>query len=183
LNPADSHNSEQSNDEQPNYEGKMGFIAPNLWMENEYGATLRANLKYGRNLDRLKLECKMLDQSCSGITVGIQTSADNIYHLTRISQNKYRTKNGVELSIEDSIMRPLVSGQEAKRYQSPMPNTYLLFPYDISGKKPQLIPEVTFESKFPNAWNYLKLNEKELNCLVFKLYKLTTDEIMLVENG
>ncbi len=35
-----------------------------------------------------------------------------------------------EVEIEDAIMRPLVSGPEAKRYEEPETNTYILFPYE-----------------------------------------------------
>ncbi len=219
-------------------DGRMGYIAPNVWVKNEYGAALRAKLKKNRNLDRwidfknyqifdeaitytalqffkgspvesikcnfspdgdishsdweiphadikyselpetdawnlmpdaeraliakLKGQCASLIDSCKGITVGIQTSADSIYHLTRISQNKYRTKSGEDVEIEDDIMHPLVSGQEAKRYQTPKTDTYLLFPYEFSGKKVTLISEASLKCKFPNAWNYLGKNEKEL---------------------
>ncbi len=220
--------------------GQMGFIAPSLWMKNEYGAALRTKLKLDKNLDRwidfknfqvfeeaitytalqffkgaaldevkccfapggdvsqinwqtphaivkyaglpddepwnlmpdrernliekLKKNCRTLGDAkwTKQIFQGLITSADSIYHLVRISQGRYRTKAGDEVAIEDAVMRPLVSGPEAKRYQLPKTDTYLLFPYDLSGKKPQLMPEKIFKEKFPNAWNYLKANEQEL---------------------
>ncbi len=69
------------------------------------------------------------------VTVGIQTSADYIYHLERIGPNRYLhkpldKKEPVEVEIEDAIMHPLASVPEAKRYQVVDTSTYLLFPYE-----------------------------------------------------
>lgn len=219
-------------------EGRMGYIAPNVWMMNEYGEGLRAFVKSKRCLDRwvdfksfqvfdeaitytslqffrgqtadaircafvpdgdlsvvdwqtpqatipyaelsdseawnlmptaerdlierLKKSCKTLEQCCTGIFVGIQTSADSIYHLTRLGPGRYRTKDGVEVAIEDGIMKPLVSGAEVKRYLEPETNTYLLFPYDLSVSKPCLFTVVQLTQDFPNAFAYLKSHEQEL---------------------
>ena len=216
-------------------EGRMGYIAPNVWMMNEYGQGLRAFVKSKKCLDRwvdfksfqvfdeaitytslqffrgraveavrcafvpdgdlsavdwqtpqvaipyvefsdsdawnlmptaerdlierLKKSCKTLEQSCTGIFVGIQTSADAIYHLTRLGPGRYRTKGGDEVAIEDEIMRPLISGPEAKRYLKPETDTYLLFPYDLSGSKPRLFSATELT---PNALIYLKGHEQEL---------------------
>ena len=204
-------------------EGRMGYIAPNVWMMNEYGQGLRAFIKNSGALDRwvdfksyqvfneaitytslqffrgsasdavrcafapdgdiaaidwqtpqavipyselseseawnlmpqaerqlierLKCECDTLEEYCSGIFVGIQTSADTIYHLTRLGAGRYRTKTGEEVALEDAIMRPLVSGTEAKRYQSPKTDTWLLFPY-LVGKHPLPNPPPLGEGAF-----------------------------------
>ncbi|MCA9163545.1 MAG: hypothetical protein KDA62_11220 [Planctomycetales bacterium] len=59
-------------------------------------------------------------------------------------------------------MRPLVSGPEAKRYRVPITNTFLLFPYDVSRDTPRLRPVEDMQSRFPNAWKYLKMHESIL---------------------
>ena len=116
-----------------------------------------------RNLiARLKTECKTLEQSCVGITVGIQTSADHIYHLTRLDNGHFRTAAGTEVAIEPGLMRPLVSGPEAKRYQHPKTDTYLLFPYKLDEPRHRLFSPAEIEARFPNGWNYLLVNEAEL---------------------
>ncbi|MDM8538711.1 Eco57I restriction-modification methylase domain-containing protein, partial [Desulfobacterales bacterium HSG17] len=226
-----------------NEKGRMGYIAPNVWMMNEYGKGLRNKLKKTKRLDRwidfksfqvfdeaitytalqffkgdscnsvkcyfgpdgdisnldwrnenidsvefdelpenkswnllpdserilierLNNEFKRLDDCCKGIVVGIQTSADYIYHLNKIAsgkfQHKQKNKKIIEVEIEDELMKPLVSGPEAKRYNVPNTNTYLLFPYDLSGKKPRLWTEKEMEEKFPKGWAYLKSYEKDL---------------------
>ena len=199
-------------------EGRMGYIAPNVWMMNEYGQGLRAFIKDSGTLDRwvdfksyqvfneaitytslqffrgsasdavhcafapdgdiaainwqtpqavipyselsdsnawnlmpqaerqlierLKLSCTRLDDKrwTRQIFQGIITSADSIYHLTRLGAGRYCTKTGEEVTLEDAIMRPLVSGTEAKRYQSPQTDTWLLFPYLVGKANPPSPP-------------------------------------------
>lgn len=120
-------------------------------------------------IGRLARDCLRLDdpQLTSGITVGIQTSADAIYHLKRLGRNRYlcspKKKEAYEVAIEDAIMKPLVSGPEVKRYEEPETDTYLLFPYERdAGGRRRLIPAEEMAKHFPNAWAYLKSWEKEL---------------------
>jgi type I restriction-modification system DNA methylase subunit len=120
-------------------------------------------------ISRLNQDCLRLDDGSltEGITVGLQTSADSIYHLIRLGKDAYKcSAQGVdpfEVTIEDDIMRPLISGPEAKRYESPETDTYLLFPYEPADNgQIGLISEVNLQRKFPSALRYLKAFEKEL---------------------
>ncbi|MEN9855743.1 MAG: hypothetical protein RLZZ157_869 [Pseudomonadota bacterium] len=127
-------------------------------------------------INRLAQTCLRLDDRSltSGIIVGVQTSADSIYHLRRIGTNRYLCQPAkekgakakppaFEVAIEDAIMKPLISGAEAKRYEDPQTDTYLLFPY-LKGEtgKVSLISKDVFEADFPRAWAYLKRWEAEL---------------------
>lgn len=225
-----------------NRAGHMGFIAPNVWLKNEYGRGLRTKVKRLRCLDRwvdfgsfqvfeeattytalqfysgspcaslrfvhapcgdissidwdgevdsisydelpvegawvlptrrehdllarLAVKCKPLAESCAGITVGIQTSADWCYHLRRVAPGRYRQMgakaDGIEYEIEDTIMHPLVSGPEAKRYQRPATHTYLLFPYAVENARARLISAAELQSGYPKAWAYLRRFEAQL---------------------
>lgn len=119
-----------------------------------------------RLIEKLNTTCKTLEQSCAGIAVGIQTSADNIYHLTKISAGKYVShadkQTPIDVEIEDDLMHPLVSGVEAKRYQIPQTDTYLLFPYDLAGERPRLFSAETMQERFPMGWQYLCSHEVNL---------------------
>ena len=111
--------------------------------------------------------CKLGDKSnTKQIFQGVITSADEIYHLERIAPDRFRqhTKKGpvVEVVVEDALMRPLVSGGEAKRYQKPQTSTYLLFPYDLTGKKPRLWTQTEMATRFPHGWAYLNRYESQL---------------------
>jgi hypothetical protein len=224
-----------------NEHGRMGFIAPSLWLLNEYGAELRRFIHGGQHLDRwidfksfqvfeeattytalqfftrspnplvrfaiapdgalttewndaawhvpyeelstgdrtwvflpeierrlvqrLERECRRLDE-VSDIAVGVQTSADHIYHLKRIRPGLYESyadrDAAVQLEIEDAIMRPLISGPEADRYGTLATDTYLLFPYEIGERGAALISPLQLEREFPLAWAYFKEHEDEL---------------------
>ena len=122
-------------------------------------------------IDRLEAECTRLDdaENTSAIFVGLQTSADTIYHLERIAAGRYLSVASgtraapLEVAIEDAIMHPLVSGSEAKRYTDPATTTYILFPYapDAAGKM-GLIPAAAMQRDHPLAWRYLQSHEGTL---------------------
>ena len=121
-------------------------------------------------IDKLSLTQRRLDDRSltRNIFVGIQTSADAIYHLKRLGRNRYEERpprgqrQGRIVRIEDSIMKPLVSGAQVKRYITPDTNIYLLFPYTVNLGKPTLMSERTLKGNYPLAWNYLSSHEEEL---------------------
>jgi hypothetical protein len=122
-------------------------------------------------IDRLARDCLRLDDPSltNGIIVGLQTSADHIYHLERLGSGRYKcTPKGrggapYEVEIEDAIMKPLVSGQEAKRYEDPETRTCLLFPYERDGRGATgLIPAGDLARRFPRTWSHLRKWEKDL---------------------
>jgi hypothetical protein len=122
-------------------------------------------------IERLTRDCVRLDDPSltSRIIVGIQTSADHIYHLERLGTGRYggtpKGKGAVpyEVDVEDAIMKPLVSGTEAKRYEEPETDTYLLFPYERDPRGAmRLIPADDMERRFPRAWAHLLRWEQDL---------------------
>lgn len=230
-----------------NDSGRLGYIAPSVWVMNEYGKGLRKLIAAGKNLhrwldfkshqifdeatvytslqffskeankaveiayapdgsvpeepwadpgcaltvkkldfgdrwllvtgqerdliDKLAKSCKRLDEKgiSKGIFVGIQTSADEIYHLERLGTNRYlhtpRGKNAQppsEVEIEDEMMKPLVSGVDAKRYQTPPARLHLLYPYAGTSSYPSLISSEDMKRKFPMCWKYLTSHETTL---------------------
>ena len=114
----------------------------------------------GRQLDDFRLT--------RNIFVGVQTSADQIYQLKRLGPDRYEQKppkgekRGCVFRIEDEVMKPLISGSEAKRYLVPKTETYLLFPYSVAGGQATLIPATTMRNNYPLAWAYLRGHEKVL---------------------
>ena len=60
-------------------------------------------------------------------------------------------------------MKPLVSGPEAKRYEEPETDTYLLFSYARHARgNMELIGEEAMAGQFPRAWAYLQSWEARL---------------------
>ncbi|MGE3712095.1 MAG: DNA methyltransferase [Hyphomicrobiaceae bacterium] len=101
---------------------------------------------------------------------GLISSADHIYHLERKGPGRYVYQPpkpdesspkppAEEVSIEDDLMHPLVSGAEANRYQSPETTTYVLFPYEATKNDIALIPAAKMSASYPKAWAYLKRHE------------------------
>lgn len=125
-----------------------------------------------RMIERLGREAVRLDQpeNTRGIIVGIQTSADHIFHLRRVARNRYsftprvggKKGSPVVVDIEDAIMKPLVSGAEAKRFIEPETDTYLLFPYRVDADGARLLTPDKMAKEFPKAWRYLGGFEGEL---------------------
>ena len=119
-------------------------------------------------IERLNRDCERLDDPSvtSAIFQGLITSADYIFHLRKVGAGRYLHKpkgeDPYEVEIEEAIMRPLVSGEEAKRFTSPVTDTHILFPYDLSGDRPCLFTERQMEQQFPQAWSYLQGYEKAL---------------------
>ena len=232
-----------------NERGRMGFIAPSLWLVNEYGEALRRMVLQGGQLARwidfksyqifeeattytalqfftrqpndevrfvdaptgnlsdldwaddrravpytdlqdtenwslLSLEERTFISRMArahprlddrritrAIFQGLITSADSVFHLKRLGPDTYLHEPGVEerkaghaayeVRIEDAIMRPLVSGAEAKRYLDAITETYILFPYrtDEPGR---LFDSRRIEGDYPYAWSYLLRYEQEL---------------------
>jgi hypothetical protein len=104
--------------------------------------------------------CNRLDapEHTSNIFVGLQTSADAIYHLKRQGPGRYlcipRGQGAIDpypVEIEDALMKPLVSGPEAKRYVEPQTEIFLLFPYNLSGDGATLIDRETMARNYPKA--------------------------------
>ena len=123
-------------------------------------------------IERLGREATRLDQpeNTRAIFQGLVTSADNIYHLKRLGKNRYAytpVQDGKKLApvaveIEDKIMKPLVSGGQAKRFIEPRTETYLLFPYHVDADGVRLLTPEEMASKFPSAWKYISQFEAEL---------------------
>jgi hypothetical protein len=125
-------------------------------------------------IERLGKDALRLDQpeNVSGIIVGVQATRNDIYHLRRVGKNRYvRKPHAVKgkpkpadelIDIEDQIMKPLVSGQETKRFLAPLTDTYLLFPYLIVDDQASLISVKILKEKYPKAFAYLSRFEPEL---------------------
>lgn len=122
-------------------------------------------------IERLARDCMRLDNPAvtTAIFQGLITSADHIFHLQRLGTDCYLCKpkgkgaKSYEVVIEDAIMRPLVSGPEAKRYEEPQTDTYIIFPYarDTRGTM-HLISSLEMTRRFPNAWAHLRKWENDL---------------------
>lgn len=125
-----------------------------------------------RLIERLDREATRLDhpQNTSAIFQGVITSADHIFHLRKLVPGRYaytpreggRKLAPVEVALEDAIMKPLVSGREAKRFIEPATETFLLFPYRVDEDGARLLTPEEMAAGFPLAWGYLRKFREEL---------------------
>lgn len=98
---------------------------------------------------------------CCQIFVGIQTSADSFYHLTKLPSNNWYSKiENQNINIEETYLRPLVTGKDVNRYVSPIIKKYLLHLYDEKNLSLFKINHIELET--PNTFYYLKRNENFL---------------------
>lgn len=213
--------------------GRLGFIAPNVWLFNEYGRGLRELVAERRSLhqfvdfkshqvfdeattytamqffstqpadaietadashgdlqalsfytvpytrlspepwalltddDQTILE-KMrgvsvtLEEASEAIIVGIQTSADAIYHVIRLGPGRYYSHAlESEVELDDDLLKPLVSGEDAVPFATPVTDKYLIFPYKITDDECRLLTQTEMK-KFKRVWSYLRKFERPL---------------------
>ncbi len=125
-------------------------------------------------MDKMNNYGKPLGEQLCDIFVGIQTSADDFYHLIRTKNGYFSKHENRIVEIEEDILMPLLSGSEVKRYVEPSTNKYLLIPYDLNSKIPKLFTVDILKSRFPNAWAYFSRNETFLRTREAK--KMDTEE-------
>lgn len=107
---------------------------------------------------------KLTDKT--NISQGLATSADKIYILPLIES--FDEKSKVEstyleekVCLENNILKPLLKGAEIKRYEQPIVNNLLIFPY--STKDDGLIPFSKKDIKnYPLAFDYLYSTKDKL---------------------
>ena len=99
------------------------------------------------------------------VFVGVQTSADDVYHLDIIGKVKSLLRvrsriDGQEYDMETSILRPLASGQDARAFSLKRPRQVILFPYEWTATgTAALLDAAWLKTHVPNAWKYLKRRE------------------------
>ncbi|OHB65968.1 MAG: hypothetical protein A2V70_09540 [Planctomycetes bacterium RBG_13_63_9] len=214
-------------------DGRTGFIAPNIWLYNEYGRGLRELLAEKQSLERFvdfkshqvfddattytalqffsgqprnavdaadaptgdlaKLDFRpvayaglgqgpwallgeadrrliekmrqrsvTLAEASSQIFQGLITSADAVYHLIRLGPGRYySTALKGDVEIEDEIMKPLVSGEDAIPFGTPPTDKHLIFPYLVTDEQCRLYTPKEMK-QFRRCWQYLCENEKTL---------------------
>jgi hypothetical protein len=107
---------------------------------------------------KLKTGAKSELQNIGEITVGLQTSADDIYIFvpTNIGDEFVQfERNGVLFEIETAITRPCLKDQRFKGFDQPEANAQMIFPYKIVDEKAVVLDESEFQSQFPKCWEYL----------------------------
>ena len=64
--------------------------------------------------------------------------------------------------VETALLKPLLSGEDIRAFSLVHQNQWILFPYDLSGSEPALLPEKRLKNDYSEAWKYLKACEARL---------------------
>ena len=64
--------------------------------------------------------------------------------------------------IEPGILKPLLRTNSLAAYEHPTIRSWILFPYRIEQSVAKLLSADEIRTAYPNAWQYLKANEKTL---------------------
>jgi type I restriction-modification system DNA methylase subunit len=124
----------------------------------------------GELLEKLESMPLKLENITRKIFVGLQTSADKIYVLKSTNLDSgssrilklYSQTLEKEIEIEKGLVKPFLMGKDVKRYQEPVHNSYVIFPYLIENGKANLMSPKYIKEIFPLGWEYLHANKKEL---------------------
>ena len=109
-----------------------------------------------------------LSEWCEKIFVGLQTSADTVYILRKLSETQdgrvWVLCKGTKKQhlLEPDLLKPLLSGEDVTSYAAPRPARLLLFPYAVQNGHAQLITAEEMEARFPRTWEYLLQNKRVL---------------------
>jgi len=99
------------------------------------------------------------------ISVGLQTSADEIYIFTPKEESEDTfvfSYNGTDYEVEKSICRPAIYDLSFGAFESIEGNAQMIFPYEIVGGKAVLIDEDTLKNNYPLVWAYLNEYKSKL---------------------
>ena len=106
--------------------------------------------------------------SMAKIFQGIATSADKVYVMEYIAKNgtvstivSHSLENKT-LDLENELLHPLLKGSEISRYKIPQPESVVLFPYSMTSGTAIPLSEKDLHVRYPNLYEYLKLNQKIL---------------------
>jgi len=119
-----------------------------------------------RLFDRLHAENPTTLGQVAHIFVGVQTSADKIYIIEPTDETAdevtFTDVGGTSWTIEEAILRPCLKDVALQAFDHPQPNTYIVFPYKIQGKRPHLYTPAEIQEGFPRCWAYLNAHKAAL---------------------
>ncbi|MDW8417323.1 MAG: N-6 DNA methylase [Bacteroidia bacterium] len=97
------------------------------------------------------------------IGVGITTLADRIFILKGkpVEEGLFLLSSGERLPIERAILRPIIKASTFKGDEG-HPKEYIIFPYQLTDKGYQIIPETQLRQSYPLAYAYLLRHKPEL---------------------
>ena len=103
----------------------------------------------------------------SDVFVGVQTSKDKVYVVKPTYEDAnwvvFKAEDGKRYKIEKTILRPCLMDVEFKPFGTPKPNSYIIFPYDVSSGRARLYTPEEMKQKCPLTLAYLSTFRRELD--------------------
>ncbi len=101
------------------------------------------------------------------IFVGLQTSADDVYIMDYVrdvagGKELISRADGKHYTLENDLVKPLISGTDVKRYEEPPKRQFIIFPYGIVNDRSKLIPIGEIKQRYPHTHDYLVRNKQTL---------------------
>ncbi|MCK4732494.1 MAG: hypothetical protein KAT65_08550, partial [Methanophagales archaeon] len=118
--------------------------------------------------EKIEKRCvKRLGDIAPRIFQGLVTGADSVFFVHIISETGDLTvqiKNmlGSEHEIEKGILRPLLKGQDIRRYGVRWRGLWIIHPYLLEGDTATLYSVEELQNQFPKTWQYFMHYENEL---------------------
>ncbi|RKX92531.1 MAG: hypothetical protein DRP84_09855 [Spirochaetes bacterium] len=132
--------------------------------------------------EKIEKACeKRLGDIVSRIFQGLVTGADPIFFVRILSESKNTTriKNMLnnEHEIEKKIIRPLLKGQDIRRYGVKWENLWIIYPYLLEKEKNKatLYSIEELKNQFPKTWQYFLHYEENLKCREGGKWKIRKD--------
>ena len=110
---------------------------------------------------------RKLGDIASRIFQGLVTGADPVYFVNiikEISSEEVAIVNnrGKEYVIEKSVLRPLLKGENIRRWGINWEEYFIIYPYEIKDGHADLYTIEKLKSDFPRTWEYFRANESYL---------------------
>jgi hypothetical protein len=117
-------------------------------------------------VDQVKGFDNSLEDILESIYVGIQTSANDIFYVDKISDYgdliKCETESGVK-ELEKDLLHPILLGKDIKRFRGPKDDRLMIYPYKKENGKTKLIEEDELREKYPKIYDYLSEHKEKLS--------------------
>lgn len=149
----------------------------NEYIQNKYSdspwlfLTKKAELLF----EKIKLKNVIPLKNIAKILVGLQTSCDKVYIVHLIKDNGRTVTvsnddkpNAIVFEIEKEIPLPCLYDLQLDLFDTPKPNSYIIFPYLINRDQASVYSESQMKKNFPLCWQYLnsykiKLLKRDIN--------------------
>ncbi len=117
-------------------------------------------------LDKLARQPLTVKSVFKGISQGVVSIGDKIYLLKGCITGDifvgYSEQTASNVELEGQLMKPLLKGDDVKRYRPLKTSHHVLYPHYENDGKTHPIPEDVFKARYPLAYAYLKPFQPQL---------------------